>query len=211
MHSEKSTSIQDGKKRTFIEEARRAQIIDAAIEVLNEVGYAKASLAKIAAKCSMSTSSTLYHFTDKQSLMTEVMLEVDKSWQSYVNDKLTNAHTVRERLRVYIEANLAFMGTRPKQFGAIIELTFNARDLATGLSFRDAQNDPSLIYLKNLLIEGQQNGECKSFDAGMMALTIRGAIDQYLGYAVVSAEFELEAYTDHVISLFEKIVIKEKT
>lgn len=212
MHSEKSMNIQKDKKRTFIEEARRTQIIEAAIDVLNEVGYAKASLAKIAKKCGMSTSLTLYHFDDRQALMTAVLRELDHTWNEYVNGKLSEVHTVRERLHTYIEANLAFMGTRPKYFGALIELNFNARDLKTGLSFHDSVEDTLLDYLKNLLTEGQKCGNFKTdFDPSMMALSIRGAIDQYLGYSVVSDCYELEAYTDHVITIYDQVIIKETT
>lgn len=210
MHSEKSTDVQKETKRTFIEEARRRQIIEAAIDVLNEVGYAKASLAKIAKKCGMSTSLTLYHFDDRQALMTATLCELDKTWNGYVSDKLSEVSTATERLHTYIEANLAFMGTRPKYFGALVELNFNARDLKTGLSFHDSVEDTFLDYLENLLVEGQKCGDFKAdFDPKMMALTIRGAIDQYLGYSVVSSRYELEAYTDHVIAIYDQVVIKE--
>lgn len=210
MHSKNSKSVQNNdEQRSFIEEARRAQIIGAAIEVLNEVGYTKASLAKIAEKCGMSTSLTLYHFKDKQSLMEEVMYKLDKSWQDYVMTKLDKATSFQEKLHTYIETNLAFMGTRPQQFGALIELTFNARDIKTGLSFRNGGKDSLLLYLERLLYEGQQNDESNTFDAHMMALTIRGGIDQYLGYASVSSHYELEAYTEHLLRTFDTIILKQ--
>ncbi|HEU5121846.1 MAG TPA: TetR family transcriptional regulator [Candidatus Saccharimonadales bacterium] len=208
MHSEKSKDIQD--KRSFIEEARRAQIIEAAIAVLSEVGYAKASLAKIAAKAGISTSLTLYHFKDRRALMLEVMGTIDHAWMTYINEKLHSATTARERLRVYIEASLAFMGTRPQHFAAMIELTFNGRDLYGGYEAFANEEDPSLLRIRQILEEGQQNGEFMNFDSTMMALMIRGAIDQFLGYVTMQYSFDLETYTNHVITTFERVIVKEK-
>ncbi|MFD6455458.1 TetR family transcriptional regulator, partial [Nocardia sp. NPDC060220] len=44
----------DGQHRSFIEEARRRQIIAATVEVVSELGYANASLARIAERAGIS-------------------------------------------------------------------------------------------------------------------------------------------------------------
>lgn len=48
MHSENDEDIQPPAKRSFIEEARRAQSIAAAIDTLADIGYGRVSLAQIA-------------------------------------------------------------------------------------------------------------------------------------------------------------------
>lgn len=206
MHSESSSDIQ---KKSFIEETRRAQIIDAAITTLTKQGYAKASLARIATEASISTSLILYHFTDKQALMLEVMKKVNGSWTAYIDEQLQQATSSQRALRHYIEASLAFMGTRPKYFGALTELTFNARDLFGSQERGKMSEDPSITRLTQILSQGQRQNEFKKFDPLMMAFLIRGAIDQFLGYMSMYNQFDLGAYTEHVVATFEQVIVKE--
>ena len=61
------------KGQTFIEKARRAQIVAAAVEVIAEVGYAKASLAAIAVRAGISKGVISYHFSGKDELMVTIV------------------------------------------------------------------------------------------------------------------------------------------
>ncbi|WP_206059442.1 TetR family transcriptional regulator, partial [Nonomuraea zeae] len=66
------------ESRTFIEEARRAQIISCAIEVLADQGYPHTTLAKIAKQAKISTGVISYHFGGKKQLIQAVVEEVVK-------------------------------------------------------------------------------------------------------------------------------------
>ena len=59
-------------ERTFIETARRAQIVAAAIDTIAEVGYARASLVRIASRIGISRGLISYHFAGKDELIKEV-------------------------------------------------------------------------------------------------------------------------------------------
>lgn len=56
-------------KQYLIADARKEQIIKAAIEVLEELGYHITSLSKIANKAKISTGLISYHFSGKEDLM----------------------------------------------------------------------------------------------------------------------------------------------
>ncbi len=58
MYSENTDGVQPTTKRTFIEEARRSQIVAAAIETLAELGYGKASMAQIAKRAQIAPASS---------------------------------------------------------------------------------------------------------------------------------------------------------
>ena len=62
--------------RSFIEEARRAQIVGFAIDTIAELGYGQASLARIAGRAGISKGVIGYHFAGKDDLMREVVAEV---------------------------------------------------------------------------------------------------------------------------------------
>lgn len=54
---------------TFIERARRAQLIDVTIELVADEGYSGASLARIAQRADLSKAAVLYHFASKDALV----------------------------------------------------------------------------------------------------------------------------------------------
>ncbi len=194
-------------KRSFIEEARRTQIVSAAIETLAEIGYVKASLSQIAKRAGISTSLIPYHFKDKDDLMEQMVNEISMSWTSYVQEKVTEGISAREKLHIYIESNLAYMGTRPKHFLALLELVFNVRNADGSLRYVMDEEDPSVIPLEKLLTEGQKTGEFRQFNVHNMALAIRGTIDQFLGQMNKSRS-ELESYTAEIIELFDRATQK---
>jgi AcrR family transcriptional regulator len=59
-----------------VSNARRAQIVQAAIETLAEVGYANASLSRIAVRLGISKGVISYHFAGKDDLIAEIVSQV---------------------------------------------------------------------------------------------------------------------------------------
>lgn len=193
-------------KRSFIEEARRAQIITAAIETLAEVGYVKASMAQIANRAGISTSLILYHFKDKEELIMQTLADLSSVWMEYVQTRVEAGTSARAKLHLYIESNLAYMGTRPSQFTALMEIVFNVRDAENKLIYLTSEDDPSLAQLESLLVEGQRSGEFRQFNVHNMAIAIRGAIDGFLGQ-VNKSSVQLKTFTSETIELFDRATI----
>jgi TetR/AcrR family transcriptional repressor of bet genes len=204
MHSENSTNTQEIKRRSFIEEARRAQIITAAIDTLAELGYGKASLTQIAKRAGISTSLIPYHFKDKDELMRATLHQVLEQWTAYVQEQLEGGTTATERIHIYIEANLIYMGTRPRHFEAFIEIMFNARDEDGTLIYRGEEDGPGVLQLEALLADGQRSGEFRQFDVPSMAIALRGTIDQLLGQIIQRPNLSLEGYIAEVVELFDR-------
>lgn len=197
-------------KRSFIEEARRAQIVTAAIETLAEIGYVKASLAQIAKRAGISTSLIPYHFKDKEDLMEQTVNEISSAWTGYVGEQVAGGSTAREKLHICIESNLAYMGTRPKHFTALLEIVFNVRGADDALLYVVAEQDPSLLPLEQVLTEGQQSGEFRQFNVHNMAVAIRGAIDQFLSQ-MQRTNSELEEYSRELVEIFDRATQKHST
>lgn len=61
----------DSNKNSFIQEARKQQIIEATITTLDDIGYVKASLAQLAKRASISTALISYHFVNRQDLINQ--------------------------------------------------------------------------------------------------------------------------------------------
>ena len=197
-------------KRTFIEEARRSQIVTATIDTLAEIGYVKASLAQIAKRAGISTSLISYHFKDKDDLMEQTVNDISLAWMGDVEAKLEEGESSREKLGIYIESNVAYMGTRPKHVMALLEIVFNMRNTAGALRYVVEEDDPSLISLEAIFSEGQQQGEFRAFNTHHMAIAVRGAIDNYLSQ-MTRPQRELEAFTADLIETFDRATRMDTT
>lgn len=204
MQSDNKTNSQGGEeKRTFIASVRRTQIINAAIEVLNDVGYTGASLAKIAQQAGISTALISYHFANKQELMEAILGEVVMSTMARVGEEVERAQTYREKLHCYIEANVRHVCERPKEFLALLEIVFNARTANDIPMYKEDGEHPAVARLEELLNKGQECGEFRHFNTHAMAMTITATIDQYAQYEAVMSRFELEPYLKDLVETFD--------
>src|SRR5262245_43842157 len=98
-----------GENRTFIETARRAQIVAAAIEIIADGGYSAASFARIAERLGISRGLISYHFAGKDDLMKQVVRDVIEKGMAYMRPRILAGETGPGMLRAYIESNLAYM------------------------------------------------------------------------------------------------------
>ncbi|MEW9547910.1 TetR/AcrR family transcriptional regulator [Nonomuraea sp. NPDC050783] len=165
------------ESRTFIEEARRAQIIDCAIEVLATQGYAHATMARIAARARVSAGVISYHFGGKQQLIEAVVEKVAGLATDLMVPRILAQPTATEGLRVYIEGNLEFMRLHREPLLALVEIITHAVSEGGGPGPYAAQAETAITDLMKLLDWGQRTGEFRDFDQRAMAIAIRGAID----------------------------------
>src|SRR5579863_5335168 len=116
--------------RSFVSSARRAQIVEAAIETVAEVGYANASLSRIAVRLSISKGVISYHFAGKDDLIAEIVSQVLQRARAYMQPRIEAQTTGPEMLRAYIESNLEFMRDNPGQLRALLAPAMVARTIS---------------------------------------------------------------------------------
>ena len=139
------------KKRYLIAEARREQIIKAAIEVLKEIGYVNTSLSKIANNANVSTGLISYHFSGKDDLMNHTLMYLIQQEWVFVKEKVEQKQTPTEKLMAFIEASLAYQGTNRVNNIALIEIVFNGRTPDNVPYYQIEDNDEDLLF--GLLID----------------------------------------------------------
>jgi len=166
------------KKRTFIETARRAQIVAAAIDTVAELGYGQASLARIAERAGTSKGVILYHFADKDDLIRELVTDLVAKADAYMRPRIDAQSTAAGILRAYIESNLGFMGENRNHVAATVDIALNARAADGSRLFDTSILEAGQAVLHGLLAHFQDTGEFRAdFDPAVMALAIRAAID----------------------------------
>ncbi|WP_067475837.1 TetR/AcrR family transcriptional regulator [Nocardia amamiensis] len=193
-----------GQRRSFIEEARRRQIIASAVEVISEVGYGSASLARIAEHAGISKGVISYHFAGKDDLMTQLVIQLYVSAAEYIAPRVGAAAGARAQLLAYLESNLGFIAANTTYVAALVEVVTNLRDAEGNPKFASADGERDIIVpLVDLLTEGQRAGEFGEFDPLLMAKSIRDAIDGAAGRTVREPDFAMDPYSAHLCKLFD--------
>ncbi|MFC5268351.1 TetR/AcrR family transcriptional regulator [Kribbella qitaiheensis] len=190
-----------GGRVSFIQAARRRQIIAAAIETVTAVGYGQASLARIAEHADISKSVISYHFANKDDLLEQVVVQVIDDWAAFMKPYLDAETTSAGRLAAYIRSRIAYMRDNQTRLVAVAEIIVNHRapDGKPVFAERDAVPVADLVAT---LRAGQQAGEFRAFDPIVLAMTITQAIDGALTYWAEHPGTDLAAYGDELVTLF---------
>jgi AcrR family transcriptional regulator len=199
-----------GQKRpTFTEAARRAQIIECAIETIATLGYAQASLAQIAKQAGISKGVITYYFASKEELIEQVVKGITTAAASFMRPQIEAAPTATAKLQAYLRSNIAYIAAHRMQMTAIIDIVCNERTKDGQLRYHPGSEEPSLEALEAMLHQGQDEGEFRAFDLRVMAVTIRGAIDAVGRFLVAHPTLDGEVYAQELVTLFERATRKE--
>jgi AcrR family transcriptional regulator len=188
--------------RSFVSNARRAQIVEAAIETLAEVGYANASLSRIAVRLGISKGVISYHFSGKDDLIAEIVSQVLQRARAYMQPRIEAQTTGPETLRTYIESNLEFMRDNPNQIAAVVEIVRAA--IAGAESPFTGNPDGAAHILAELLTRFQAAGDFRTdFDPISMAIAIRAVIDAAPG-RLADPAFDIDQYAREAVTIFHR-------
>jgi AcrR family transcriptional regulator len=199
----------NGQKRpSFIEAARRAQLIECAIETIATLGYAQASLAQIARRANISKSVITYYFVSKEELLEQVVTEIYTAAVQAVTPQIAAQPTAALRLQAYIRSAVDYIGTHRMQMVALLEIALNFRTADGKLRYNGTE-EWILTALEALLRQGQEEGEFRAFDLRVMAVTIRRAIDAVAPLFAANPNLDVESYAQELVTLFDRATRKE--
>lgn len=187
-------------RRSFIEAARRAQLVQAAIEVVNEVGYAQTSLSRIAAAAGTSKSVVSYHFSGKEELLLLVVEEVFAATGTVMAEAVEAQSTWPGRLEAYVRTELGEMARHPQRFAAATEILISHRDeRGRPLLLDDSAGDLGL--LESILRGGVEDGAFRVPDVGVAATMITHSVDGGLTALQRDPATDLGAFADALVPL----------
>lgn len=167
----------NGGKVTFIEAARRKQIVDTAIRTIATRGYQRTSLAEIAREAGISKGVISYHFEGKDNLVEAVLARLIKEPADYIKQRVDACDRAIDKLTAYVHANFEFMKTHRDNYIALVDLWGRRETPAGDNPFNADAYEPSRKYLRNILANGQESGAFRELSQDVIASIIQGAID----------------------------------
>lgn len=204
--------------RSFVERARREQIVAAAIEVLAESGYARASFARIAQRAGVSPALITYHFAVKDELLTQIVTDVTAAMDQAMTARAENATSYLHALRGMLEAFVYFCAEHRADMMALREVLGNAAlaqtgaegdtesGAAGGAERQGWDRDKSATELEQMLREGQAEGEFRDFTPRFMALTMLAAMEAVPHELYSKPGVDVARYADELATTFELAV-----
>ncbi|GAA3834753.1 TetR family transcriptional regulator [Sphaerisporangium flaviroseum] len=195
---------QPPRKNTFAGEARRAQIVEAAVATIAELGYTQASFARIAERAGLSSTRLIsYHFAGRAELIQQVLARLHGEMGRYMYERMRAQPTASEALRTYIRALVGYIATHRPQMKALLEIFLNFQS-EEGTRSYDARTDLAVLApIEEILQWGQREGDFRAFDTRVMALTVQRAIDGLPFLLETDPGRDLDAYAEELVTLFD--------
>ena len=203
-------SKKNRKEPTFIEEARRKQIVESAIETLASRGFINTSLTKIAEQVGVTKGVIFHHFDGKDDLINTTLNEILSKKIAIRQSLIEEQTTATDKLRAYFRSNLAYFREYPKYVIATMELWASFNSNEEKLNFHINAYEPSRRQLVEIFELGQENGEFRKFDNHMMASLVQSTIDGItFMWCFTMQDNEMEENMNELLLMFEQRVIKK--
>lgn len=193
----------EGRPRTFTEQARREQLLEATVDQIATRGYGGASLARIAEAAGITKAAVLYHVGSKDALVSAAYAHVLDALVSSVGAAVEQAAVV-DRPAAYIRAMIAHLRDHPGHTGVLTEVGMekgfdHAREerwapLAGLLEAAASARPPDGTTLP---AGDGRGGE----DSRALAVIIGGAIDGIVAERLDDDGFDVDAAADLLVSL----------
>ncbi|MGH3302332.1 MAG: TetR/AcrR family transcriptional regulator [Streptosporangiaceae bacterium] len=168
-----------GREALGTADQRRLQMLQAALEVISERGYAETRIADVAERAGVSPALVIYYFKTKDQLLTEAIRYYDDTWYVVGQSRIASLPTAAARLEEFVAmACLAEADPRP---GSTWQLWLDfwaqaaRNDAVAGVRRKSDERWREAIAA--LVRDGQEAGEFREIDADSFAIYLSALMD----------------------------------
>ncbi|WP_338890113.1 TetR/AcrR family transcriptional regulator [Rhodococcus sovatensis] len=182
------------EKPSFIEQARRAQLIDVTIDAVAEHGYAKVSLARIAESVGITKAAVLYYFRTKDALM-------DAAYQfvltALVDDVARAVESVdaQNGPQAYVRSMIGHLRENPRHTRMMIE--------ALGNPAHGHTPDQRWRPLADVIDSAVAARGSHAVDSRSLAIIIGGAIDAIVTECLHDPPYDSAAAAETLVEMLD--------
>jgi AcrR family transcriptional regulator len=195
------------KKPTLIEEVRRKQVIETAIQAIASRGFAQTTLSDIAKMAGVSTGVITYHFKNKDELLEQCVRTLFEAPNTFVTGRVDMQRSYTEKLRVYIESNVEFMLKNRNHSIAMVQSfgALNAEEEKYRISSR--QHTRIRNYLIRIVEGGKKHGEFRDVPSATIAQLVLGALEGIMvQWALSEKHVDLPLYAEQLVDMVTRQV-----
>lgn len=194
-----SRSASGRRPPTFIEQARRAQLIDATIVLVARHGYAGTSLARIAEAAQISKATVLYHFPSKDAVVRAAYESVIEGLTAQVGAAV-GTQTGAAAVDAYVRSLVGHLHERPERARVITEAILGSDEVA------DRPGSAARWQAVADLVEAARAaGEYRAdVDPRPTAIMINGAIDAIVAERMADPTFDTPGAAERLITMLHR-------
>lgn len=189
---------------TFIQAARRKQILAAAIDTIADLGYSQASLDRIAKRAQISKTTIPYYFKTKGDLVRQIIIDVFIGGGAYIQPQVEAVAQARDKLATFIRANVAYIANHSREMAAVYDIVTNADQSTLAPLLGPNSTDPRIAGLEYIFSQGQQAGQFRAFETSIMAHAIVQSIDGLHAQLKRDPSLDLTLYAEELVTIFSQ-------
>ncbi len=173
------TVREPGREALGTADQRRAQMLQAALEVISERGYAETRIADVAERAGVSPALVIYYFKTKDQLLTDAIRYSDDHWYAVGQSRIASLPTAAARLQEFIA--MACLAEADPLPGSSWQLWLDVwaqaarNDAVAGVRRKSDERWRGVIA--ELVREGQEAGEFREIDADGFAIYLSALLD----------------------------------
>jgi len=162
-----------------VAEARRAQMLRAALDVISERGFADTRIADIADRIGISPALVIYYFHTKDQLLTEAIRYYEDAWYAEGKRRMAVLPTAAQQLEEFVAMNLLPEANPELESDWQLWLDFwvQAARNADVASVRRKSDERWREVIVTLVVAGQEAGEFAGIDPGPFAIFLSALLD----------------------------------
>jgi AcrR family transcriptional regulator len=203
---------------------RRAQIIDATIETVAELGFAQTTFARIAERGGLSSTRLIsYHFQGKADLMAAVVDDIYRSINEFLLDRvdvdpasrpivrpagrpdLPPPESASTELRAYITGVVAYIGAHRSRMRAIRSISAAVYDEPGSPAAGQADpHSPVMSHLQDMLRRGQADGTFRAFEPLVLAAMVQQPLEGLPLLLQNRPDLDLEQYAAELANAVDR-------
>jgi AcrR family transcriptional regulator len=162
-----------------IAEARRGQLLHAALDVISERGFADTRIADIADRVGISPALVIYYFGTKDQLLTEAIRYYEDAWHAEGKRRMDKLPTAALRLEEFVAMNL-LPDSDPKLEGnwqLWLDFWAQAARNPDVASVQRKSDERWREVIVSLVLAGQDAGEFASIDPQPFSIFVSALLD----------------------------------
>lgn len=208
MADSKQSNVRKSRKKkrdkpTFIETARRKQLLEISLDLFRKKGIDNTSLADIATVAGVSNGVVSYHFESKKDLGEEVLRHLLRKYSQYLQERLARKSNHLDKIDEFLNASLEYSKHHRGDYFVYMNTLGCYGTQDDRAAFTSWANDSLRKMLIDIIKAGQQNGEIAKISAQHLADILQAFTD---GIMALGVDKGADVNIDACRKLFQKML-----